>query len=69
MAKLTKALYKRNAFVVEINPTASSVLCCNTACYLLEAKKQAKSALFYLLKYLTKDGVALSNSLSVLHAA
>jgi hypothetical protein len=69
MVKLTRALYKRNASIVEVNPTASSVLCCNSACYLLGANEQAKSALFYLLKYLTKDGVALSNSLSVLRAA
>jgi hypothetical protein len=69
IGKLARALLKRNGSVVDVNATATSVLNCNTAAYLLGGKQQAKSALFYLLKYLTKDGVQLANSLAVLHSA
>lgn len=59
----------RNRAVVESSPTASAALGCNVAAYVLGSTEQAKSVLFYLLKYITKDKMALTNSLSVLKYA
>ena len=42
------------------------MLGCNTAPYLLGSGSAARSALFYLTKYLSKDAVRLSTCISVL---
>ena len=67
--KVAKALLKRNGSVVDVSPTASTVLNCNTAAYHLGSLQQGRATMFYLVKYMTKDSVALSTSLSILHSA
>lgn len=54
---------------MEINVVVTSVLASNTAAYLLGGAEQAKSILFYLLKYMTKDSVSLTNSVTVINDA
>ena len=63
---LNRALCKRNGMVVDINDAITACLGANTAMYLLGGAEQAKAALFYLLKYMTKDNAALSSCLSVI---
>jgi len=63
------ALPLRNLAVVETSPIACALLACNTAAYLLGGLEQAKGILFYLVKYLTKDQTALTNSLAVIKYA
>ena len=64
-----RALLARNGSIVEINDVITSVLSSNTAAYLLGGAEQAKSILFYLLKYMTKDSLALTNSVTVINDA
>jgi hypothetical protein len=66
---LMKALAVRNGAVVEFSPALTECLGCNTAAYLLGSEEQARSALFYLVKYMMKDSVALGNSLPVIRQA
>jgi hypothetical protein len=58
-----------NGRVVTFSPSLSAALACNTNVEPLGNFAQAKSALFYLLKYIVKDGSELANTLSLLHAA
>jgi len=55
-----------NCNVVAYNPALTSALGCNTATYPLGNTNQAKSTCFYLIKYITKDATALTNTLSCL---
>ena len=48
------------------NPVLTTLLRCNTAPVLLGSRESSRGACFYLVKYLTKDSVALTNSLSLL---
>ena len=56
----------RNASVADFNVVLCAILGCNNAPYLLGAEQAAKAAMFYMVKYVTKDSVALNASLSVL---
>ena len=67
--KMIHILAQRNGSIVEFNDALTSSLGCNTAAYVLGGTEQSKAALFYLVKYLTKDSVALTNSLSIIHDA
>ena len=58
-----------NSNVVAYSPALTSALGCNTATYPLGNTCQAKSICFYLIKYITKDSSALTNSLSCLMEA
>jgi hypothetical protein len=58
-----------DGYVVAFNLVMSAVLACNMALYHLGSKMQAKSTLFYLLKYMTKDATALANCLAALYEA
>ena len=55
-----------NANVTTFNHVLTELLHCNTAPYLLGAREASKGACFYLVKYMTKDSVALNTSLSLL---
>jgi len=66
---LRKSLEVRNGAVVSFSPVLTQCLGCNTAAYLLGSEEQARAALFYLVKYMNKDSVALSNSLPVIRQA
>jgi len=58
-----------NGKVVTFSPALSAILGCNTDIEPLGTFAQAKSAIFYLVKYLTKDGHDLANVLSLIKAA
>ncbi len=53
--KLYKAIVKRNGKMVNFNPVLTALRGCNTAIYYISAGSAAKTTMFYLLKYLTKD--------------
>jgi hypothetical protein len=53
--------------VVEYNPLTSALLGCNTNVSLLGSDAQAKAALSYLIKYVTKPPAELAHSLSLLY--
>jgi len=55
-----------NSNVVAYSPALTAALACNTATYPLGNTVQAKSTCFYLIKYITKDATALTNTLSCL---
>ena len=55
-----------NSLVTSWNEILTAILRCNTAPYLLGARESSRATSFYLVKYMTKDCVALSASLSVL---
>jgi hypothetical protein len=65
--KIRRAIVNRYESVVEVNDVITSLLASNTAVYLLGSNEQSKSILFYLLKYMTKDSVALANSITVIN--
>jgi len=72
IAKRTKfwdSLRKRNGAIVDYSTCATALLCCNTAAYPLGSSEQCKAILFYLLKYITKDSVALASSAVLIHDA
>lgn len=52
-----------NGNVVCFSPTLTAAVCSNTAVYLMGALEQAKSICFYLIKYMLKNVVELTNSL------
>ena len=58
-----------NAKVVTFSPALSAILACNTDIEPLGTFAQAKAAIFYLVKYITKDGNDLANVLSLIEAA
>lgn len=55
--------------VVEFNPVITALLGCNTNVGILGSDTQAKSTLWYLLKYITKPPTELSHSLALIHNA
>ena len=63
-----RALEKRNGSVVEVHPIITAWAGCNTAAFVLGGVEQAKATIFYLIKYMTKDTVKLSNTLSLIKA-
>jgi hypothetical protein len=65
--RLRSVLPSRNGMVVEYNPLTSALLGCNTNVSLLGSDAQAKAALSYLIKYVTKPPAELAHSLSLLY--
>lgn len=65
--RLRSVLPSRNGMVVEYNPLTSVLLGCNTNFSLLGSDAQAKAALSYLIKYVTKPPAELAHSLSLLY--
>jgi hypothetical protein len=66
LMSISKKLPCRNGNVVMFSPALTSLTGSNTAAYFLGMLEQARGALFYLVKYLTKDKTELSASLVVL---
>jgi hypothetical protein len=66
LKSIAKKLPCRNSNIVMFNPALTSLTGSNTAGYFLGMLEQARGALFYLVKYLTKDKTELSASLVVL---
>lgn len=66
---LLAAFIRYNTSITDYNPVLSALLASNTAIYMMGTMEQAKSALMYLIKYVTKDAFSLSASLVVLLAA
>jgi hypothetical protein len=59
----------RNARITQYSPALMSLVRCNMAAYNYGSSIQARSAMFYMVKYITKDSVKLQASLSVLTRA
>ena len=55
-----------NATITMYNQVLTAVLRCNTAPYLLGSRESSRAAMFYLVKYMTKDSVKLNATLSTL---
>ena len=66
---LEKDIPSRNSLVVPFNDVITTVLGCNTSIQFLGNQEQSKNTLFYLVPYLTKDNVSLSNCISVIKKA
>ena len=66
LKSIAKKLPCRNSNIVMFNPTLTSLTGSNTAAYFLGMLEQARGALFYLVKYLTKDKTELSACLVTL---
>jgi len=58
-----------NSDIVSFSPALSAVVCCNTCVEFLGTEVQAKSAMFYLVNYITKEGNDLTHVLGVIQAA
>jgi hypothetical protein len=67
--RLAKYLPTANGYVVCFVPTASAVLRCNTAIYLLGSSGQSIAVFIYLVKYITKDANQLTDSLALIAKA
>ena len=63
--KLDAALRERNMWVADYNETLTALRGCNTAVYLLSSGPAAKSALFYIMDYITKDPTERAATLSL----
>jgi hypothetical protein len=66
LKSIPKKLPCLNSNIVMFNPALTSLTGSNTAAYFLGMLEQARGALIYLVKYLTKDKTELSASLVVL---
>ena len=66
---ILRETFDRNKRVITFSPVLTAAIGCNTAIYHLGAVEQAKAALFYLVKYLNKDTVALTDCLSLIYHA
>lgn len=66
---LYASVKKRNSKVVNFNPTLTALRGCNTAIYYISTGAAAKSAMFYLIKYLLKDPNPRALTLSIAKAA
>jgi len=66
---VSKALPKRNEWVVDFNPLLTSLLGCNSNLLHLGSTEQSKAALFYIGPYINKDGVKITDALPLLSKA
>ena len=64
--KTLEVIAIRNGAVVNYSPTASGTLRCNTAAHHLGANEQAKAIIYYLIKYITKNALTSTTTLSLL---
>jgi hypothetical protein len=67
--KAIEWLQHRNMAVVQVTPLATGLLACNTNSVFLGATEDAKPALYYIIKYVSKDCTELASCLSVLQYA
>ena len=63
---LLLACEKRNGYFVEFIPELTQLLGCNIAPYFLGNPEQAKSIIYYIIKYVTKDKASVAASLTLL---
>jgi hypothetical protein len=68
-SKPKKMLEPSNGNIVEYSPALSAALGCNTCVSPLGDLVLAKSVIFYMIKYMTKDPIALANTLSCIVSA
>ena len=66
---LDEALDPRNSRVIEFNPILTALRGCNTAIYLTSSGVAARVAMFYIIKYITKDPVERAATASLALAA
>ena len=66
---LDEALDPRNSRVIEFNPILTALRGCNTAIYLTSSGVAARIAMFYIIKYITKDPVERAATASLALAA
>jgi hypothetical protein len=66
LKSIAKKLPCRNSNIVMFNPALTSLTGSNTAAYFLGMLEQARGAMFYLVKYLTKDKTELAACLVTL---
>ncbi|EPZ30764.1 hypothetical protein ROZALSC1DRAFT_28418 [Rozella allomycis CSF55] len=66
---LNQDFKERNGWIVETNDVLASVLNCNTEACSVGGEEQAKTILFYLLKYLNKEAAELSTTINVIKEA
>ena len=59
-------LQVRNSINVEISEIGTGLLACNTAAYSLGGIEQTKSTMFYVIQYVVKNPISVSNSLAVI---
>lgn len=69
LLKIATDLPCRNSYLVQHNEVFTALTGCNTAMYFMGTAEQAKQAMFYVVKYITKNKVDLMASVSVLHQA
>lgn len=65
--RLRDTLRSQNGMVVEYNSLVSTLLDCNNNVSVLGSDAQAKAALSYMIKYVTKPPAELAHSLSLLY--
>ena len=63
---LLRACEERNGYFVEFMPELTQLLGCNIAPYFLGNPEQAKSIIYYIIKYVTKDKASVAASLTLL---
>jgi hypothetical protein len=66
LLKLATTLVCRNGSLVQHNKVSTSLTGSNTAMYFMGAVEQARQAMYYVVKYITKNKVPLEGCLSVL---
>ena len=67
--RMFSTLKNRNGMVVEFNPTATTLLGCNTNYSFLGSHAQSLASLYYVLKYLTKSPTEAAHCLVLYHNA
>ena len=66
---IKEELPKRNGLIVPFNDVITALLGCNSSVQFLGNSEQSKNTIFYLVPYLTKDNVSLSNCIPIIEQA
>ena len=66
---LKEDIPERNGLVVPFNDVVTVVLGCNSSVQFLGNAEQSRNTLYYLVPYLTKDNVSLSNCIPIIKKA
>ena len=57
-----------NGLITEFNPTLTNAMACNTCVSMLGSTREAKAAVYYMSKYMTKDPVASAFLYAILNS-